>query len=211
MVACFVKRSLRVLDDIATVTEESRRASEHLDRGGSSTVFGRLGRLGEAIPDGARDRDGGLIFRSHLNHSPRGSAKAGGASLEAGSAIENVTLKGPEVAVADLAAILNIFDASSVSWRFNVCSKVRAKPADESRASRATGESLIYKVLGGDTCSGFLHILAVILPYTMEERVELFLVELAKRVHIVAFFDEPVFRPDRVADDRAQRSFLYGR
>ena len=117
-------------------------------------------------------------------------------------------MKGPEAVVVDFAAIFNIFDASIVRRRLNIRSKVRAKPADESRTSRATGEGLIHNVPGGDTCSGFLHALAIALPYPMEERVKLFLAELAKRVHLVAFFDEFVFRPDSVADTRAQGAFL---
>ena len=134
MVTRFVKWPLRVLDDIAVVTEESRWASEQLDSGGSSAVFGRLGRLGEAVPDGARDRDGGFVPCSHVDNRPRGSAEAGALSLEAGSVVEYVILKGPEVAVADFAAVFYIFDASIVGWRFYAGRNVRAKPADESRA-----------------------------------------------------------------------------
>ena len=103
-----------MFDDVPAIAEKSRRARKQLDSGGSPAVLGCLSRLGEAAPDGARNRYGGFVVCTHLDDRPRGSAEAGGASLEAGSVVKDVALKSPEVAVADFAIIFDIFDAPFV-------------------------------------------------------------------------------------------------
>ena len=208
VVASLVKGSLGVFDNVATVAKEAGGAGEELDRRGSRTVLRSLGSLRQAIPDGSGNDNRGLVVAAHLDDGPSGSAQARSTALDAGAVVEDVAVECPLVTVRDLAPIFDVFDAAVGDGRFHAPAEVGAKTTREGGTGGAASKGLPDKLWWRHASSGLHSDGAVAFPDAMEHRVGFLFAELTIGIDVVSLFNESVFRPYRIAGDRAERTFL---
>ena len=129
-------------------------------------------------------------------------------ALDAGAVVEDVAVECPLVTVRNLAPVFDVLDAAVGDGRFHAPAEVGAKTTRESGTGRATSKGVPDKLWWRHASSGLHSDGAVAFPDAMEHRVGFLFAELTIGIDVVSLFNESVFRPYRIAGDRAERTFL---